>query len=176
MRWVTSAWRGGFLAAVLLLGPLASRAQEPPFDWRQRANVPVWAERLFREQKFRTRYVISYHLNPFYLRGDFNGDGPNDVALLFRALDTRRVGIAIFHAGLNQVFVVGGDEDNLPDGVDLRRIDAWTVYTDREIPQGATDEPPPRVHGESIHAQRSGLPSGLIYWNGSGYRWYPMAE
>lgn len=164
------------VGAILLLGPLATRAQEPPFDWRQRANVPVWAERLFREQKFRTRYTMAFHLNPFYLRGDFNGDGPNDVALLVRALDTKRIGIAIFHAGLNQVFIVGGDEDNLPEGIDLRKMDAWTVFTEREVGRGGRDEAPPRIRGEAIQVQRTGMPSGLIYWNGSGYRWYLLAE
>jgi hypothetical protein len=69
-------------------------------------------------------------------RGDFNGDGPNDVALLVRALDSRRIGIAIFHAGLNQVFIVGGDEDNLPEGVELRRMDAWTLNAERESGRG----------------------------------------
>jgi hypothetical protein len=161
--------------ATVLLGALAGRAQEPVFDWRQRANVPVWAERLFREQKFRSRYIISYHLNPFYLRGDFNGDGPNDVALLFRALESRRVGIAIFHAGLNQTFIVGGDEDNLPDGVDLRKMEAWTIYEHREVAPAATDERPPRLRGESIFVQRAGVESGLLYWDGTGYRWYPVA-
>lgn len=164
------------LGAVLLLGPLATRAQEPPLDWRQRGNLPVWAEKLFREQKFRNRYLLSFHLNPFYLRGDFNGDGPNDVAMLVRAIDTRRVGIAIFHAGLNQVFIVGGEEENLPEGVDLRKMDSWTVFADREVGPGLSDEPPPRIKGEAVQVQRTGMPNALIYWNGSGYRWYLLAE
>jgi hypothetical protein len=39
-----------------------------------------------------------------------------------------------------------------------------------------SDEAPPKIRGEAIQVQRSGMPSGLIYWNGSGYRWYLLAE
>ena len=52
-------------------------------------------------------YHFSSHLNPFYLRGDYNGDGKIDVATLIRENEKRRYGIAIFHEGRENPIILG---------------------------------------------------------------------
>src|SRR5256886_6691369 len=56
-------------------------------------NVPPWALKALGAQ-FQTQYEWYDRVNPFYQRGDFDGDGKADVALLIRHKVSRKVGIA----------------------------------------------------------------------------------
>jgi len=70
------------VATCMAAAPLShfSQSDVPP-DW----NIPrpVW-ERLDKEKLLST-YEISTKLNPFYLRGDFDGDGKPDYAVLIES-------------------------------------------------------------------------------------------
>src|SRR5690242_9128265 len=44
-------------------------------------------------------YYLSFQLKPSYMRGDFNGDGKIDVAVLVTQRSTGKFGIAIVHGG-----------------------------------------------------------------------------
>jgi len=48
------------------------------------------------------RYQLSAHLNPFYLHGDFDGDGRSDSALRIKERSSGKNGIAIYHGKSNR--------------------------------------------------------------------------
>jgi hypothetical protein len=79
------------------------------------SNLP----RAFSEYLRSTRGLESYELaawiNPFYLQGDFNGDGRSDTAIFVREKSSRKAGLLIVHGGVNERFVVaaGSPFENL---------------------------------------------------------------
>jgi hypothetical protein len=46
-------------------------------------------------------------VNPFYLRGDFDGDGKIDLAVLVDQRSTGKSGIAIIHGVRSKVTILG---------------------------------------------------------------------
>ncbi len=77
-------------------------------------------------------------MNPFFLRGDFNGDGGMDVAFWVREPESGLTGVAILHSTLDTLFVYGaGRPGPSPDGEmpNEGRVDTWHV-----IPAGHVDE------------------------------------
>ena len=81
--------------------------------------------------------------NPFFLRGDFNGDGGMDVAFWVREPESGLTGVAILHSTLDTLFVYGaGRPGPSPDVREMNN--AWlgrpTVSTWHVIPAGHVDE------------------------------------
>ena len=64
---------------------------------------------LFAAKKLDAQCEFVFKLNPFYLRGDFNGDGKPDIAIVVRNKQSGKVGIALCHGGKNEVFLVGAE-------------------------------------------------------------------
>jgi hypothetical protein len=110
-----------------------------------------------------TPYKILKTLRPCYLTGDFDGDGIPDVALHVRERDTGRVGIAIEHAATKRWFIIGAGVkmSNGDDNFDW--MDSWRS-TDNDITH----------RGNAILAEKSGTPSGMLFWNGREYRWQQL--
>jgi hypothetical protein len=134
-------------------------------DWVQRQNVPDWIVQLFSAKKLCAQYEFAFTLNPFYLRGDFNGDGKPDAAILVRNKESAKVGIAICHARKNEVFFVGAGTTIGNAGDDFSWIDAWQVYAKARAGRR------PKLIGEGLLVGKSESGGGLIYWDGKNYKW-----
>src|SRR5688572_14527832 len=63
------------------------------------SNLPVELEDLYNQEKIKSFYSIRTDLNPFYLRGDFDGDSKQDYALSIVQRKTDKKGILIYHTG-----------------------------------------------------------------------------
>src|SRR5262245_25637162 len=94
-------------------------------DWVQRKNVPVWVVQLFSAKKLDAQYEFAFSVNPFYLRGDFNGDGKSDIAILVRNKQSGKIGIAICHAVRNEIFFVGAGTAVGNGGDDFSWMEVW---------------------------------------------------
>lgn len=114
--------------------------------------------------------------NPFYLRGDFDGDGRPDYAVSVRSQDGG-TGVLIC-AGNGEVFLLGGGIgggkfSDMPR--DRFLAPNWAVYSKREVTalgafQSNVPHPVPLVKGESIAMiWEDGI--SLIYWNGKSFKW-----
>jgi hypothetical protein len=137
----------------------------------QRNNIPEAIERAITKGSLAKDYDVSFRVNPFYLRGDFNGDGKVDVAVLVKQRSTGKLGIAIIHGGVDKVTVLGAGVGIGNGADDFEWIDSWQVYPkDRVIP-GAGEAIVPRLHGEALLVGKSEAASALIYWNGKRYVW-----
>jgi hypothetical protein len=121
------------------------------------ASLPLEVRAILADGKVLTSYVLVAHINPFYLQGDFNGDGKRDTAVLIKSRTSGKVGIAIFLAGKHTPAVVGAGKPIGNGG-------------------GMTDEAPPKLRGDALLVEATDSASALIYWTGSVYAWYQQGD
>lgn len=121
-------------------------------------------------------YALSTYLNPYYLQGDFNGDGRSDFAVLAQDKASGKRGILIVHVDAGEYFVIGAGNPIGNGGDDFRWMDAWQVYPRGEAGQGADSARSPRLIGDALLTIKTESASGLIYWTGSRYEWYQQGD
>lgn len=139
-------------------------------------NVPPSVIAVFARKQLDRWYDISSHLNPFYLRGDFNGDGKPDFAVLLKQKKTNKIGIGIIHAGRNDVVIIGAGTEMGNGGDNFDWMDYWYVYSKVSGHTTPRDRSTPRLIGEALYVGKSEAASALIYWNGKKYSWRQMGD
>ena len=139
-------------------------------------NIPEAVERAITKGPLAKEYDVSFRMNPFYLRGDFNGDGKIDVAVLLRQRSTGKMGIAIIHGGMDKVTVFGAGVGIGNGGDDFEWMDSWQVYSRGRVGRGSDETPIPHFHGEALLVGKSEAASALIYWNGKRYVWFQQGD
>jgi hypothetical protein len=131
-----------------------------------------------RASKIAMGAAITTDLQPFYLRGDFDGDRISDYAVAVRGPRTKRNGVLIC-SGNGRVFLLGADQPLAPPFSDMpndnfvgpnwevlsvaetRELGRWTV----NVPH-----PLPKILAETIaFVWEDGI--ALIYWNGQRFKW-----
>lgn len=146
---------------LLLFATLFIVAWDQGYDqWVQRQNIPPGIESLFKEKGLLEAYDFYFQKNPFYLRGDFNGDGQPDIAVLVQQKSTKVPYVSIIHQGSKKIFVTS-----------YSGSDIWYVYGMKKVGQNVFGATPPLLKGEAIWIEKSESASGLIYWNGKKYDW-----
>ena len=123
-------------------------------------------------------------MNPYYLRGDFDGDGRNDVAAWVRRISDGRRGLAIVHATLDAFHLFGAGEPLWPEmsGTAGDPGNAFWVISWRVLPVGYVEQSlyttnesigvragePFRFEHEAIefYYDKSAF---VLYWSGGRY-------
>lgn len=158
-----------------------TREEQEKTDYIQlvwNSNMPDDLYEFFNQEDIKTNYKINKDLNPFYLRGDFNGDKKIDYALAVIESKTDKKGILIYHPATKTTFKLGAGK-RIPNGYerdDMGWMDAWHICNKKEIEQGVTDQKPPKLIGEAIYAFKLESSSGIIYWDGKEYKWYQQGD
>jgi hypothetical protein len=161
-----------FTSFVLCGLPLRAQSVEPE-------NIPQDVAEAVESGHFAETYKLDGRMNPFYLRGDFDGDGKPDYAFWIRAKVSGSVGIAIWLSSRQKLIILGAGvpfrfagstESNFED------LNVWRVYGKRPVEQGVEAGPPPRLIGEAILVGRSESGSGLIFWAGQSFKWYQQGD
>ena len=142
----------------------------------QQESVPEWATAAMRRAGLDSTIAPDARLNPFILRGDFDGDGRADIALLVRARTSGKHGIAIVHRATGRVFIIGAGRNNTDGGDDYSWMDAWTVFERGAVARGATNARPPLLKGDALLVAKSEAASAILYWTGTTYRWYQQGD
>jgi hypothetical protein len=114
-------------------------------------------------------------MNPFYLRGDFNGDGKADIAVLVKQRSTGKLGIAIINGATDKVRVVGAGNAIGNGGDNFEWMDSWQVYSEGRAAQAAGGRGP-KFHGDALLVSKSEAANALIYWNGKRYAWFQQGD
>ena len=160
--------RGLAVVAAAFVACGGALAAEP--TWQELQNLPSWASPVFGEQRFASTYALSTRINPYFLQGDFNGDGRLDVAVLVVQKRTMQQGIAILHAGSMTPIVVGAGREIGNGGDDFSWLDAWSVSARDTRGKNAP------ARADALLVQKLESASGLIYWDGSAYRWRQQGD
>jgi hypothetical protein len=157
-----------------LLGVSHSWAQEVEIE-----NIPDEILQMVRLGTFAQSYRLDASVNPFYLRGDLDGDGKADYALRIKAKASDASGIAIWLSSLHKLIILGAGvpfkvNDSVVSNLDF--LNTWQVYGKRQVERGGAPSPPPRLIGEAIWVGKRESASGLIYWNGRLFAWYQQGD
>ncbi len=134
-------------------------------------EIPEPVQRAITNGSLAKKYEVAFRLNPFYLRGDFNGDGEIDVAVLVKQRSTGKVGIAIVYGGTNKVTILGAGTAIGNGGDDFEWMDTWQIYSKTRVAPGGDVTNVPHFRGDALVVGKSEAASALIYWNGERYVW-----
>lgn len=120
-------------------------------------------------------------MNPFFLRGDFNGDGELDIAFWVQSLETQERGVAILHSTLDRLYVFGAGQP-LPEPRGSAStevyVDAWHLISAGRIESHPYGDVPAIgvVEGEPFTFEREtlefiylGKASFVFYWANEQY-------
>jgi hypothetical protein len=70
-------------------------------------DTPVPVKRAIARGLLAKEYEVSFQVPQFYLRGDFNGDGKIDVAVLAKQRSSGKRGIATIHDETDKITILG---------------------------------------------------------------------
>jgi hypothetical protein len=142
-------------------------------------NVPDEALKDVELGTFAKTYVLNGAMNPFYLRGDFDGDKKTDYAFWIRDKSTGEVGIAIWLTSRRNIVVIGAGAQFSISGkkvTNLNFVNTWKVFERKSVERAPEAAAPPKLVGDAILAGKSGSASGLIYWDGRAFLWYQQGD
>jgi hypothetical protein len=137
-------------------------------------NVPEDVHYCFERNSLLGKYQFSDRVNPFYLRGDFDGDSKPDYAVaVTEKAATPKAGVIICTTGSPQAQALGAGTQFAGD--DVFDFDAWEVYGKRSVREGPSG-PPPTLTAEAIVIREDETASGLVFWDGKKIDWYDLTE
>jgi hypothetical protein len=131
---------------------------------------------------------INFDINPYYLRGDFDGDGRNDLAIaMLSANDNTKLGTGICRGGMPPVLLgsIGQGKPFSDDPADSIASVGWAVITRDQVIQILKTSNPSRhqktriraklamVKGEMIYMPYEDA-EGLIFFAGGHFQWYTI--
>jgi hypothetical protein len=129
-------------------------------------DIPELIDRAITNGSLANEYELSFRVNPFHLRGDFNGDGKIDVAALVKQRSTGKIGIAIINGATDKITILGAGTAMGNGGDNFEWMDSWEIYSKDRM---ASETSVPKLHGDALLVSKSEAASALIYWNG---KWY----
>src|SRR6267143_3936955 len=160
--------------AILAFGASAAGPDDLPFQLS--SSLPETLLRVLESDPRTKQYALVAHLNPFYLHGDFNGDGRTDMAVLVKNKDSGKVGVAILQAGAKAAIILGAGRQFGNGGDDFSWMDAWHLYPRAPVERGAGEGTAPKLKGDALMVVKTESASALIYWNGKRYAWYQQGD
>ena len=134
--------------------------------------LPSWAEQMWLTLSQSSNLQVSTRLNPCMWRGDFNGDGRADLALLVTHTGSKKEGIAFFLQG-GKPFVVGAGTDFGNGGDDFSWMDH--CYVEKSSTSTETARGNPSDFDELVVAKESSA-SALIYLRKGKLQWRQYGE
>ncbi len=122
-------------------------------------------------------YEILTDWNPYYLRGDFNGDGEMDVAVQVRDTSNREKGLVIVHSSLDTLHAIFRStvgRGPIANASFIRVIRKGTEI--RPFSEDRDKRVPFTLVGDALEASWRGPYSGAFYWKDGAYRWITLSD
>ena len=114
---------------------------------------------------YAAKYDLFLGLNPYFIRGMFDGDTLLDVAVQITEKATGKRGIAIIHAVDSSVHVIGAGQHFGNGGDDFSWLWVW-----RAEQRSARPDITPSGR-EFLYVEKPESAGGMIWWNGTTYLW-----
>ena len=141
-----------------------------------RLNLPSWACDVSEDQGLHRDYDIDTQINPFFLTGDFDGDGTLDIAIRIRAKRTKKIGVAIIH-GDKRVLLFWAGNPVADYGDDIAGLDQWTILPKGQVLQtNWEDNRKVTLTGEAPVFIKSESAAFALYWDGKKYVTYQISD
>src|SRR5678816_4934994 len=156
----------------LLLSIAGVSASPQTLTVEQGYSVPEWVDGVLKQRSFASWYELDAHLNPYCVRGDFDGDGKLDFASFIHEKKSEKLGIVFVHRGPRTFYIVGAGKAIPEHGDDLRWVDAWVVFDKGRVMRGAGEGQPPKLKGDALLIFKTEAASSILWWSGNGYAWY----
>jgi hypothetical protein len=170
----------GFVLALLSVGVGGESTPAQVTDEAAIASLPDSIGTQIYGKQFADKYEIDLSHNPFYLRGDFDGDGIADYAVAIRLKLTGEHGICVWLSSRSQPITIGaGRAARDADGrgtESLVDFQYWRVYKRQPVQRGVGAGKPPVLSGEAIEIGQTEGASGLFFWNGRRFAWYQQGD
>ncbi len=90
-------------------------------------SLPDWVQQTVRGPTFAGNYELLFGVNPYFQRGDFDGDGSADVAVLVRERATKKIGVAFVRHASRSWNVVGAGASLGNGGDDWSWLAVWRM-------------------------------------------------
>jgi len=164
------------LPFLLLASFHAAAIEEGDISFPTSASLPPDTMQALRAWPESGKYALRSDINPYFIQGDFNGDDRIDTAVLVTEKSTGKKGIAVVH-GPGAIYLLGAGHDVDDRGDDYSWLDAWYTFPRGGVEQGmGEDAAPPVLSGDALMVMKTESASALIYWSGTGYRWYQQGD
>jgi hypothetical protein len=163
-----------FLALIFTFS--LSEASETKLSFVMESSIPPHVVETLEKAGLMEKYVFTAQINPFYVQGDFNGDGRLDCAILVKQKSSGKIGIAVILSGTRTVKILGAGIPFGNGGDDFSWMDAWYAYPKGTVQLGAEGGTPPRLAGDALMIIKSESASSLVYWTGKQFRWYQQGD
>lgn len=157
------------VALVFAAGMAGAQALPP------QAQLPVWATQQLDSLARREPIEVNARLNPFVLRGDFDGDGKGDLAVLIRNKDSKKEGIVFLFRQKSAPLIVGAGHALSNGGDDFAWLEVWQVE-DKGSLQHSYHEKSIKLKTDGIVVAREGSASALIYIKGGKAVWQQQGD
>jgi hypothetical protein len=109
-------------------------------------------------------------INPFYLSGDFDGDGNLDFAVQVQRTSTN--GILMCLSAQRSPILLGAGSSVLWPSSQPWRFNAWSV-----VPKNSTSVlHPPGVRRDALLLDIKEAANGLLFWNGTAMAWKQLSD
>jgi hypothetical protein len=158
---------GGMIFAVIGgVLPMPTRSQQTAKQSEVNSfNVPAELRACLR-----TKPELEFNgsINPFYISGDYDGDGLTDFAVQVNTRKEQSQGILFCFAKGRTILLGAGAPVTWPqDEKAVWPFDSWTLARKG----GKALSVFPRIKFDALELGQADVGGGLLYWNGSKFRW-----
>ena len=117
-------------------------------------------------------YEVSRKVDPAYLRGDFDGDGRADYAVVMTRGGAQGL-VVCRGSGAGPVVLGAGTAFNEMKNLDFT---GWQVHgKSRRVARGFGVGRAPVLLGDALVLEWESA-SAIVYWNGHQFRWYQQGD
>lgn len=153
----------------------AAPNHEVPFRWD---DMPPKLRELFGAPPMASRYDPSDRINPFYLRGDFDGDGKPDYAVLIKAKSHGKLGFAVWLNARTTPIILGAGRrvrygSGLEEDLDF---DVWRVTSPSQFDRSSFVDQPEGIRWDCIYVQKGEGASGIYFFKGGSFHWLQQGD
>jgi hypothetical protein len=135
--------------------PAMAEDTESSCTYTELQSLPDW----FSSSRIVEPYRISCRLNPFHLRGDFDGDAQPDLAVLVSNTQSGKHGIAIACRVSDSLTILGAGIPLGNGGDDFVWMDVWRIGPP-PAQANVEGDPVPEFRGQVLHLEKSESASG----------------
>lgn len=153
-------------------------------------QLPRWFTIAFKQQKLGSQYELLGKISPRYLKADFNGDLVDDLVVMVKHKQNKKIGLLLMQGGRCKIVTFGAGsmlgKTGFDETDDLKWIDGWKLYKSKIAYETKFD------NGDIIGSIKrklshpaisvwqnmdgSPLAGGLIVWNAKQYIWIHQGE